>query len=53
MKVTIKEIEIYTVKVEADNEDEATDKAWEMLDTKDKFDYHNNSDGETEVYELD
>jgi len=51
-EVTIKEIEIYIIEVDATDEDNAYDKAWDKLGSDDKDDYHSNSDAETEVKEL-
>lgn len=54
-EVTIREIEIYVVPVEAENEDQASEIAWEMITENEdsKYKYHNDSDGETEVEEID
>lgn len=54
-EVTIREIEIYTVPVEADSIAEAKDKAWDLLtdNNENKAKYHNDSDGESEAIELD
>jgi hypothetical protein len=53
--VIITEKEIYVIEgIEANNKNEASNKAWEMLtsmDDKDK--YHVDSDGETEVDEVE
>lgn len=53
-EVTLKEIEIYVVTVEAANEEEARNAAWEKL-TEDgnKYKYHHDSDGESEAIEVE
>lgn len=54
-EVTIREIEIYSLEVEAETDEEAQDKAWELLtegDEKNKGQYHHDSDGSSEAYEI-
>ena len=53
-EVTIKEIEIYEMEVEAEDKDAAIEQAWEMIDTEEgKAKYHNDSDGESSAVEID
>lgn len=52
-EVTLKEIEIYTLEVEAKSLDDAIEKAWNEIqeyDGKDK--YHNMSDGSATATEI-
>tara|TARA_R110002096_G_scaffold100226_1_gene222142 strand:- start:353 stop:523 length:171 start_codon:yes stop_codon:yes gene_type:complete len=50
--VTLKEIEIYCVGVEAETESEAIEKAFALIETDEgKATHHDNSDGEAEAYE--
>lgn len=52
--VTIKEIECYNIEVDAVDEDEAQEKAWEILTScEDKDVYHDDSEGQTTVYDVD
>ena len=53
-EVTVKEIEIYVFdEIEADNEMEAREKSYELLNTKGiKEDHHNDSDGEIIAIEI-
>ena len=52
-EVTLKEIEIYVITIEACDHDEAIRKAWDMLDSEEsKQNYHHDSDCEDEFYEL-
>ena len=53
-EVELKEIEIYRMEVDADTEEEAIDKAYELIDTEaGKQIYHNDSDGASEVTEIE
>lgn len=54
-EVTVKEIEIYILEVEADSEDLAREKAYIILDGEDadKAVYHNDSDSEAHVQDAD
>ena len=53
-EVTIKQIEQYIIdEVEAASEDEAIKKAWEMMGEKGKEHFHDDSDSESEAYELE
>jgi len=52
-EVTLKEIEIYVVNVEAESEKEAKNKAWEILEENGRDKYHNDSDGEAEITDSD
>jgi hypothetical protein len=53
-EVKLKDIEIYVIKVRADNKDSAIDKAWEMICTeKGKAEHHYDSDGESDATEID
>lgn len=54
-EVVLKEIEVYVVRVEADSEESAIDKAWdEITDCEEhKFKYHNDSEAESKAYEID
>lgn len=47
--VRIKEIEIYDIPVTAKSEQDAIDKAHEILDNADKEEYHNDSTSKSEV----
>lgn len=50
--VTIKQIEIYHIdNVEAGSEDAAMDKAEELMESKEKDNYHHDSDREITAYE--
>ena len=52
-EVILKEIEIYVVEIEAETEEEALDKAWDTVMTKEgKLNYYHESDGDSEVHEL-
>ena len=53
-QVTLKEIEIYVMEVSADCEEEAIDKAYELIGTKKgKLTYHDDSDSESDIEELE
>jgi len=50
-EVLIKETEKYSLRVLANSEDDAINKAYEMLEeSKDR--YHDDSDGEAEAFEI-
>lgn len=52
--IALKEIEIYHIEIEARSEEEAKEQAWEIFDgisEEEKFNYHNDSDGEAEIIE--
>ena len=52
-EVTLKEIEVYHFdKIEAVDRSEAEEKAWALLSGDDKYKYHQDSDGESEILEL-
>jgi hypothetical protein len=52
-EVKLKDIEIYVIKVRADDKDNAIDKAWEMICTEDgKSEHHYDSDGEGDATEI-
>lgn len=52
-EVTIKQIEIYVFEeVEADSEDAALEKCYEIMDTDEKNKYHSDSDSDGSAYEL-
>jgi len=51
-EVHITQTESYDIEVEADNEDEAEKKAWDLFDAG-KQDYFSDCDGSCEVNELD
>ena len=48
-EVTLKEIEIYVVNVEADSEEEAKQEAWATLEENGRSSFHTDSDGEAEI----
>jgi hypothetical protein len=50
-EVAIRQIEVYSVEVEAEDEQEAEDKAWELV-MNDRDEYHIDSDASTKVYQL-
>lgn len=51
-QVTIRQIEEYCLDIEADNENEACEKAYEIISTKQgKAEHHNDSDSEAEALE--
>ena len=50
--VTARLTEIYELEIEADSEEEATEKANELLEGDNKYKYHQDSEGTLEVYEL-
>ncbi len=53
-EVTLKEIEIYLVKVEADDELSAKNAAWlELENAENKHNYHHDSDSESDACEID
>lgn len=54
-EVEIKEIAVYQIEVEADDEEEACNKAWDMLaeDEKTKALYFFDSDGEAQATEIE
>ena len=53
-EVTLKEIEVYLVKVEADDELSAINAAWlELGNAENKHNYHHDSDSESGAYEVD
>ena len=52
-EVTLKEIEIYVINVEAESEYEAKVKARQILEENGKDKYHNDSDGEAEITDSD
>ena len=53
-EVTVKEIEIYVIPdIEANSEDEAITKAYEILDAGEKWKFHSDSDGEAVVSDSD
>ena len=52
--MTLREIEVYVLKIEADDKEEALEKAYKEIETEEgKNTYHNDSDGESTVYEAD
>lgn len=52
-EVTIKKIEIYTMEVEADSEDDAIEKGDEMVETKQgEQKHHHDSDAECSAFEI-
>lgn len=50
-EVTLKNIEIYTLTVDAESENEAIGTGWDMLD-ENKNKYHNDSDFEESAFEV-
>jgi len=52
-EVTLKEIEIYVVNVEAEDEDEAVTKAWVTLHEQGKNSFYSDSDSEAIVVDSD
>ena len=52
-EVTIRETEVYIVEVEANNDFEAEDQAWKKLEQEGRDGYHNDSDSDVEICEID
>ena len=50
-EVQITQVENYDFEVEADNEQEAKEKAQKLFETN-KHEYHTDSDGTTEAFEI-
>lgn len=52
--VILKEIEIYTIEVDAETEEEACDIAWDLLtdSEENKAQYHDDSDGLSEAFKV-
>jgi len=51
-EVTLKQIEVYCMDVEAETEKEAIEKAWELYEA-DKNEYHHDSESESIAYDID
>ena len=52
-EVRYKTIEIYYFEIEAEDEESAIEKAEGIMETDEKYDYHDDSNSEVNAYEID